>query len=115
MTEYLTNYNNENLRVYVGYEAQAVVTLLNMPSDDVSADAFAFDIGIEGEDAIYSASATILSAVSPQQILITIPSGTFTEPQKKIIAQIRWTENGGNEKIIVSRFFDVKEPVTPNP
>lgn len=115
MTLYLTNFNNENLSINVGYEAKAALTLIDMPSDDVSADVFKFDIGVEGDTALLSGDATILSAVEPVKILVTIPEDTFTKPLRKLILQIRWTPDGGNEKIIVKRFFDVRNPITPAP
>ena len=46
--EYLKNYNNDDLEVPRGYISEPILTLTNMPVDDISADAFAFDIGVSG-------------------------------------------------------------------
>ena len=113
--EYLKNYNNDDLEVPRGYISEPILTLTNMPVDDISADAFAFDIGVSGQTAIVSGACSIISAVGIQKIKFTIPANAFTKAQKKLVLQIRWTISGGSEKIIVRRFIDVINPVTPTP
>ena len=115
MTLYLTNFNNENMQIIKDYEAKPILTLISMPVDDISMDAFKFDLGVEGEEAILSGDCTIIDALAPHKIQFVIPESTFSKTQKKLIMQIRWTPIGENERIIVKRFFDVRDPVTPKP
>lgn len=113
MTEYLTNYNNQNLQINKDFEEKPILTLIGLPVSDISADAFNFDIGIEGETAIVSGVCTIISPLVPHKIEFTIPANAFTKTHRKLILQIRWTPNGENERIVSKRFFDVRNPVTP--
>ncbi len=115
MTQYLTDGQNDNLALTKDFEQKLALTLNGLPSADVTLDAFNFDIGVEGQTALVSGVATILDPLSPQQIQILIPALTFSETHNKLILQIRWTESGENERIILKRFLDVREPVTPKP
>ncbi len=110
-TKYLLDQDNENLAITLGFEKLLTLVLNGFPSDDITADAVNFDIGIEGEDALISGAAAIIEPLSPQKITLTIPPATFTKPQKRLILQLRWTPSGGNERLVSKNFIDVRNPV----
>jgi len=114
MTRYFLDKNNDNLALTLGFETEMGMILTGLPSD-ISADAIKFDIGVEGEEAIISEDLTVIVPTSPQQVKAVIPANTFTKPLKKQLFQIRYTQLGGNEKVILKRFLDVRNPVTPKP
>ena len=112
---YFTNKNNENLELDKGFEQTLILNYDRFPEDDISADSLSFDVGLRGEEALFSGSATILSGIAPQKLELVIPAGTFTKKFKKLQLQVRWTPLGGNERIVTKRFLDVGQPITPKP
>ena len=112
---YFTNSNNENLELDMGFEQILILTYERFPVDDISADTLNFDVGVRGEEALFSGVATIINPIAPQKLELIIPANTFTKKFKKLQLQVRWTPNGENERIVTKRFLDVGRPITPKP
>lgn len=111
MTQYLTDDNNDDLALTRAFESKFTLELEGMAEDDITGDAINFDIGVEGEEALISAVATILDPVAPQVVEVVVPAGTFSETHNRLILQLRWTPLGENEKVIFKGFLDVRDPV----
>jgi hypothetical protein len=113
MKSYLLDGNNENFSLTAGYQADIVLNLIGLGVADVTGHTFNFDIGVEGEAALLSGTATILNVFDPAQIQLTIPSGTFSVPLDRLVLQIRWTDLTPVERVIYKGFIDVLAAVTP--
>jgi hypothetical protein len=113
--KYLIDGNNNNLSISLGYQADLVLVLNGLGIPDATGHTFAFDIGQEGEEAVFTGTATLLDVFDPQQIQLTIPAGAFTAARKRLVLQIRHTDLAAVERIIYKGFLDVLNPVTPKP
>lgn len=112
---YLIDGNNEKFALTLGFQSDINLLLNGLGVDDVTGHTFAFDIGQEGEDALFSATATIIDPIDPVEISLSIPAGTFTQTHSRLVLQIRWTDLAPVERIIFKGFIDVLQPVTPKP
>lgn len=115
MKTYLLDGNNENFALTLGFQADINLILSGLGVADVTGHTFKFDIGIEGETAIFTGTATIVTATEPQEISLSIPANAFTKAQTRLVLQIRWTDLAPVERVIFKGFLDVLEAVTPKP
>ena len=116
MKRYLIDTNNEDFNITLGYQSDISLVVNGLPESDVSGHTFKFDIGEEGETAIFTGTATIIDPFSPNQTInLSIPFDAFTEVRKQLVLQIRWTDLEPVERVIFKGFIDVLKAVLPNP
>ena len=112
---YLIDGNNEKFALTLGYRADLNLLLSGLGVADVTGHTFAFDIGQEGEIALYTGAASIVTPLDPAEISLLIPDTAFTAVYKQLVLQIRWTDGAAVERVIFKGFIDVLNPVTPKP
>ena len=116
MKRYIIDGNNENFALTLGFQSDINLILNGLPVADVAGHTFKFDIGQEGEVALFTGEATIVDPTAPDiEISLSIPVSAFTKPHRQLILQLRWTDLAPVERVIFKGFIDVLDPVTPKP
>jgi len=115
MKRYLLDGNNENFALTLGFQSDINLILQGLGVADVTGHTFKFDIGEEGETALFTGTATIVNPLDPPEISLLIPITAFTKTHQQLTLQIRWTDLSAVERVILKSFLDVLDPVIPKP